>query len=1179
MFILRFIWAILTSRRLWIFIGIVLICALIWLFGPAIRFGEAAPLADELVRLVVILLVVLIWLVRMFLAQRRAIKANQVFVSELARPDPVKSAGPGAENIAAISSKFANILGELKRRKLGGRKFLRDMPWYVFIGPPGTGKTTALRQSGLSFPIDLSDDLKGVGGTRNCDWFFSEEAVLVDTAGRYVQQESQPDVDAAEWLGFLDLLKKHRGKRALNGVILTLSCEILSAGDAVIRVHGREIRKRLAELYQRLELRLPVYLMLTKADLLKGFEPFFRGLTTPEREQVWGSTFPTDGQIDSIVVGRELSALTARLERRLVVRMEAEENLANRAEIFRFPAQIESLSAPLKLLIENVFGESRYEESAWLRGFYFTSATQEGTPIDRLIGSMAATFGIQAPISPPSGRSERRSFFLKNLLAEVIFKEAGLGIFDAKAEDRRKWAWRGVAGAAAAVTLIAGLTFTLSYLTYRNAIAGQAAELENLQSGLADIAARQAPLDPLDLEAALAAVGRVVTAEKDMPGGIAALIGPSAASEIDAAQKFAYDTVLRNVLEPRMIALLEATMWQHIRDPEFILGALKTYQMATGLAIFDAEFAKDWWQTALPGFAPIAPFPTDAALANQLAAFDRMANEENRIAPDQALLAEAVQTICSIPLSVRAYRLLMSDPLVTAMPDWVPAAVVGPNGAKVLSRRSEKTLRNGIDGAFTYRGFQDAILPLIPELAAQAELDRTLFAGGCSESADANSGTLENDMLKLYYDDFIAQWDSFLRDVTLAPMPDLVTATANLKDLATADSSLKRLLDAVVAETELTRIEVEAAASGPPPGLINKVLGKLGKLGKLVKKSRKLVASSGGTSAPGVLPGQQVADHFKALKGVVAEVDGQPPALDAVVLALTALFNELQTVSASPDPEGALLARGGLAELTGSVANQTSLLPDPVDDWLTGIAGDTIGFTEEAVIGELNSIWRADVLPSCRAYLSGRYPFSPGSSIDVNVADFAKIFGPGGLIDVFTNDKLAPYIDTTQKPWAWRADFGLDAAALGAFERARSIRDVLFPGGAGPIMGFTLEAKALSASAARVTLNLDGQELVFANAGAKPVPMTWPGKDGTNVITISFVPADGTGELAASETGSWAWLRMISNGRLAPTSQPDLYGLRIGGAGFAADFELRANSVDNPFDLKMFGNFTCPENL
>ena len=141
-------------------------------------------------------------------------------------------------------------------------------------------------------------------------------------------------------------------------------------------------------------------------------------------------------------------------------------------------------------------------------------------------------------------------------------------------------------------------------------------------------------------------------------------------------------------------------------------------------------------------------------------------------------------------------------------------------------------------------------------------------------------------------------------------------------------------------------------------------------------------------------------------KGVIAEVDGQPPALDAAVVALTALSNVLQTVTANPDPQDAIKKQGGLAELTGAVARQAQILPDPIDDWLGGIAGDTSGLTQKAVSSELNAIWRADILPFCQAALTDRYPFSPDSAVDVNVKDFARLFGPGGLIDVFINDHL-----------------------------------------------------------------------------------------------------------------------------------------------------------------------------
>lgn len=1173
--VIKAIFRFLFSRRLWTFIGIVLLCALIWLFGPLVSVGDMVPLADDLVRMIVIAVILVLWLFFLLLAQLRAARKNQMFVTELATPEKPKVSLPGEANVAEINTKFASVLTEMKRSKLGGKKFLRDMPWYVIIGPPGSGKTTALRQSGLHFPIDLSDDLKGVGGTRNCDWFFTEDAVLVDTAGRYVQQQSDPEIDSAEWLGFLDMLKKHRGKRALNGVILTLSLKELLAGEAAVREHGREIRKRLAELRERLQIQLPVYLMLTKVDLVPGFEAFFGTLPTKDREQVWGATLPTDARIDRTTIERETKALLANLETRLTSRMAEDVALDQRAEVFRFPAQVERLEAPLKLLIDAIFGESRYEESPWLRGFYLTSATQEGSPIDRLVGELAGSFGLSADAPSRRPFGEMRSYFLRNMLTDLIFPEAGLGTFDAAAEERRKWVWRGSLAGASLLTLLAGLLFLFSFLRYSGAIDDQERLLADLSGRLANVAARQAPTDPLDLELALDGVTEVKAAATEVPTSPLTVIGPTARSELAEAQRIAYGRGLRNILEPRMVAMLEATMWRQIRDPEYLLGALKVYYMMTGLAPYDRDFAAQWWQDQLPLHAPSDPFPTDAALEHQLAAIDRMGSEEQKIAPDNALVQQALQSICTIPLAARAYSALISDPAVTALPEWIPAEKAGPNATRVLTRISEKTLRVGLPGAFTYDGFHTTVLPLIPEVAATAALDQAVFAGGCAESSDASVATLEADILKLYQDDFIAQWNGFLRDIRLAPITDLPTATANMKDLASPDSTLRRLVRAVVDEVDLTRVIPEEEGGAATEGLAKKAVSKLGKVGKLLKAGSKLATSTGGT-ADGPPPGSDVALHFAPLKGAIEEVDGVPPLLDDVGLQLDGLAKELASAMNSPDPEATLLARGGLGELTGAVANAARALPDPLDDWVAGIAGDTIAVTRDAVISQLNDRWRADVYDFCVKATEGRYPFDEASAIDVNVADFRELFAPGARIDKFVTDNLLPYIDTTVKPWAWRADFGLDGSLLAPFERARSIRDGLFPGGSGPVMAFTLEAKDLTPSAASVTLNVDGQVLTYLNAATRPMPMTWPGPDGTNLISLSFQPADGTGELLTSETGSWAWLRLIRKGRLSSTDLPEVFRLSLGLSGFSAAFELRAASVDNPFDLKMFGNFKCP---
>ena len=971
------------------------------------------------------------------------------------------------------------------------------------------------------------------------------------------------------------MLKKHRGRRALNGVILTLSVKELLSGEASVQAHGREIRKRLAELRERLQIHLPVYLMISKADLIPGFEPFFGGLSTREREQVWGATVATNTRVDSTVIERETRALYGGLETRMAERLAQDVPLTRRAEIFRFPAQMQALDQPLKMLIETVFGDSKYEDSPWFRGFYFTSATQEGSPIDRLVGELAGAFGLRAEPAPARPFGEKRSFFLRNLLTELIFPEAGLGAFDAGAEERRKWIWRGSLAGAALAVIVAGLMFLLSFLRYSGAIDDQERLFADLSGRLSNVAARQAPTEPLDLPLALEAVTDLKAAVTRVGGTAFTLLGPTAEPELIEAQRIGYERGLRNILEPRMVALLEATMWRQIRDPEYLLGALKTYYMMTGLAPFDREFAATWWQEQLPLSAAIDPFPTDGAREHQLAALVRMGSEETKIAADKALVQAALESICTIPLAVRAYNSLQSDPAVTSLPEWIPAEKAGPNAARVLTRLSEKTLRVGLPGAYTYVGFHTVVLPLVPEVAAAAALDRAVFAGGCAESSEASVATLEADILKLYQEDFIAQWDGLLRDIRLAPITDLQVANANLKDLAGADSTLKRLLTSVVEETDLTR-PPPADANAAAEGLLGLAAKKFKLVGKLAKAGSKISASSGGTEGAAEEPGAEVARHFLPIKATIQEVDGVPPLLDDAALAIGALANELQIVAASPDPEAALLARGGLPQLTGALTNVAAALPDPVDDWVAGIAGDTIAVTRDAVIAQLNARWRADVLPFCEAATKGRYPFDQGSAIDVNVADFQRLFGPGGLIDKFTTDNLLTYIDTTARPWTWRADFGLDQATLVPFERARSIRDGLFPGGAGPIMAFTLEPKDLSATASRVTLNLDGQLLTYFNAAVRPAPMTWPGPDGTNLISLSFAPVDGSAEVISSETGAWAWLRLIKKGQLSRTELPELFRLRLSLGGFAAAFEMRAASVENPFDLSMFGSFQCP---
>ena len=126
-----------------------------------------------------------------------------------------------------------------------------------------------------------------------CDWWFTESAVLIDTAGRYTTQDSDAAVDKAGWLAFLGLLRRTRARQPLNGVLVAIGLsDIATASSAERLAHARAIRRRVHEIYDQLGLRVPVYALFTKADLIAGFTEFFDDLDRERRGQVWGITFP-----------------------------------------------------------------------------------------------------------------------------------------------------------------------------------------------------------------------------------------------------------------------------------------------------------------------------------------------------------------------------------------------------------------------------------------------------------------------------------------------------------------------------------------------------------------------------------------------------------------------------------------------------------------------------------------------------------------------------------------------------------------------------------------------------------------------------------------------------------------------------------------------------------------------
>src|ERR1700758_2243612 len=312
--VLRF----LGSRWFLSFIGVALLSVLVWLFGPFLSFLEG-----WITRAIVIAVMLLIWLgVNFWLDQRRK-KNDDDLVQGVTAVQADPSAAASAEEVAAMREKLTTALALLKKAS-GSRGYLYEQPWYTIIGPPGAGKTTALLNAGLTFPLAAEmgqSAVAGVGGTRMCDWWFTESAVLIDTAGRYTTQDSDAAVDKAGWDAFLGLLKRTRARQPLNGVLVAIALSDIATAPAAERLaHARAIRRRVKEIYEQLGVRVPVYALFTKADLVSGFTEFFDDLDRERRGQVWGVSFPlnkTDPGTAPLFAG-ELTLLVERLNQRLL---------------------------------------------------------------------------------------------------------------------------------------------------------------------------------------------------------------------------------------------------------------------------------------------------------------------------------------------------------------------------------------------------------------------------------------------------------------------------------------------------------------------------------------------------------------------------------------------------------------------------------------------------------------------------------------------------------------------------------------------------------------------------------------------------------------------------------------------------------------------------------------------
>lgn len=313
---------------------------------------------------------------------------------------------------------------------------LYKLPWYLLIGEPQSGKSSTLRSSSLSFPLG-EVAYSGTGGTKNCDWWFTSEGVVLDTAGRFTTQTGA--TDAHEWDRFLDLLVRHRPYCPVNGVIVVIPADALLREDrAAIERNAKALSDRLAQVQRRLAICFPVYVMVTKCDLIYGFTQFFDQLPPNQQVEMFGwSNAENAPGYDSQNFERAFDEILARIHHTRLKSL-SQAHAITPEKTYVFPEEFSALKAPLETYLRSIFKGDIFREPLLFRGFYFSSALQEGHPIVRACGEMIRDSSILQNLKELF--QTPRSFFVRDFYSGKVFPEEGLVSRGAqfKTQDRKK---------------------------------------------------------------------------------------------------------------------------------------------------------------------------------------------------------------------------------------------------------------------------------------------------------------------------------------------------------------------------------------------------------------------------------------------------------------------------------------------------------------------------------------------------------------------------------------------------------------------------------------------------------------------------------------------------------------------------------------------------------------------
>ncbi|MFO6422445.1 type VI secretion system membrane subunit TssM [Motilimonas sp. KMU-193] len=1145
----------------------------IWWLGPRLEIDGEYPLSGTVARVIASAMLALIALSCWGIFQWRKYQKLQ----RQQQHESLLEQNPIQRFVERQERELNGVLQRLKH-SLNSRNYLYSLPWYLVLGLENAGKTSLINRSGQRFV--LSSVMRASGeqseNPYSFDWWIGDKAVLIDPDGELLTQQSTQagDSDGLErnlWLHFIHWLEQKRSRRPLNGVVIALDIAHLASSDVAERkAYAYLIRARLRELMETLSTRLPVYITLTKLDLLHGFEPFFREYSKEQRDEVLGFTFSLDSvaQFDSWLqeFDHEYEQFLRRFAAMIPNALMQSRNSDEKAAIYSLHRQMAGLKRVLLQFFHDALSSDQFSTSALVRGVYFSSVFQQGVPVNAFVDAAAARYGMNESINRAQNAKNSTTYFTPNLFSKIIYPEAGLAgdNFRVAKQKRRLIGLSFVACSLASFLLVpAWYNYYQKNSQSADAVLQKVAKFNQLRADYTVDPTGKNLLEPLNLI-------RSATLEygffRDKPKYISDmglyqghLIGP----EVEET----YLKLLSYHYLPSLMTGVAKQLAQAPQGSDEKLAELRILRMLTDNSgrqdeLIQAYFAAYWQQAftgnrdmqeQLMGHLNYALEHTDL----QLARSEGIADAETVLAPYDQLIANAQKELLQLPIEQRIFRGLQKQAEVELGGPLALRAVIGPVYDLVFDNQQQQV---EIARLLTKQGFERFFVPNTTEISELALIDTWVL--GLRDNinfSDEDKKVLQAKVHDLYQQAYIASWDEALAGVRIKNFKDINDAVMILSELTSSAKPLNRVLATLSDNTQLF------------PAMPDDEVAK-----QALKRSAQYKVAS------------DIAGDFIALNEMLEAKGDKPAYLDEVNQSIAALHEYLKEIQLSPDQGRAALAatqkRIGLTDADPIYALQRVAegLPAPLNQTVRQLAHDSWRVMMVAAIKHLEVMWYQDVYLEFEDKLAGRYPFDPSAKKDAELDDFVTFFAPDGTLEQFYQGQLKIFLEDSQgvEPGWTGTQALIRPDILARVNMAKQIQQAYFNQKGALDVEFTVEPLELSADKRRSIMNVDGQYVEYSHGPRRQTGLVWPNTLRAGAQTkVTLVPgAADRSPRSMTTQGPWALFRMLDKGKVTGTTAAYVdYEFAIDQGHMR--YRVQADKKVNPFTSGLLESFELPQTL